>query len=98
VQPPWKPWAISVTALLAAGLILVTRRRLSALLALAALSAAGALGIVLLAILGDGYFEIVKHVWLAAYLLDVALLALVAEVARQLLDRRKSRKPLAVAV
>lgn len=98
VQPPWKPWAISVTALLAAGLILVTRRRLSALLALAALSAAGALGIVLLAILGDGYFEIVKHVWLAAYLLDVALLALVAEVARQFLDRRKSRKPLTVAV
>jgi hypothetical protein len=27
-------------------------------------------------VLGDGYFEIAKHTWLAAYLLDVTALAL----------------------
>jgi hypothetical protein len=36
-----------------------------------------ALGVAALAVLGDGYFELAKHVWLSAYLLDVTVTATV---------------------
>ena len=42
----------------------------------AGLGAATALGLVAMAVLGDGYFEVFKHVWLAAYLLVVTGLCL----------------------
>ncbi|WP_290057337.1 glycan biosynthesis hexose transferase WsfD [Amycolatopsis solani] len=42
----------------------------------AGVAVASALGIVTMSVVGDGYFEIAKHVWLAAYLLDVAALSL----------------------
>ena len=38
----------------------------------AAFGAVSAVGLVAAAVLGDGYFEIAKHVWLAAYLLAVS--------------------------
>jgi hypothetical protein len=52
----------------------------------AALAAVSAVGLVAAAVLGDGYFEIAKHVWLAAYFLAVTvgavLLAVVAIASR----------------
>ena len=42
----------------------------------AAFAAVSAVGLVAAAVLGDGYFEIAKHVWLAAYLLVVTAAAL----------------------
>jgi hypothetical protein len=50
------------------------------LLRLSAVAATGALGLAVVAVLGDGYFEIAKHVWLAAYLLDVTTVALAGGV------------------
>lgn len=47
------------------------------MLLLAGAAATTAAGMVAVAILGDGYFEIVRHLWLAAYLLDVTEVALV---------------------
>jgi len=35
---------------------------------------------VTVAVLGDGYFEVAKHVWLAAYLLEVTLVGLAGVV------------------
>jgi len=43
----------------------------------AAVAAVSAVGVVAAAVLGDGYFEIAKHVWLAAYLLVVTAAAVV---------------------
>ena len=36
------------------------------------MSAVLALGVVTLAVLGDGYYELSKHVWLASYLVAVS--------------------------
>lgn len=55
---------------------------------LAGYSAAAAVGVCVVAVLGDGYFEIAKHVWLAAYLLDVTAVAL-ALAAATLRPRRR---------
>jgi hypothetical protein len=46
----------------------------------AGLAAVTALGLVAVAVLGDGYFEVFKHVWLAAYLLLVGGLCLLGAV------------------
>lgn len=46
----------------------------------AALAAASAVGLVVAAVLGDGYFEIAKHTWLAAYLLAVTAAAVLLGV------------------
>ncbi|OMQ16182.1 hypothetical protein A7K94_0204325 [Modestobacter sp. VKM Ac-2676] len=48
----------------------------SALARTAGVAAGTALGLAAVAVLGDGYFEVAKHVWLAAYLLDVTVVAL----------------------
>ena len=48
---------------------------------LSALGAVAAVGLVVVDVLGDGFFEIAKHVWLAAYLLVVTAIAAVAAVA-----------------
>ncbi|HEX4704951.1 MAG TPA: hypothetical protein VH352_22675 [Pseudonocardiaceae bacterium] len=42
----------------------------------AGVTALSAVGLAAFAVLGDGFFEIAKHVWLAAYLLDVTAMAL----------------------
>ncbi|MBV9920474.1 MAG: hypothetical protein JOY78_06425 [Pseudonocardia sp.] len=70
----------------------------TALARLAALAAASAVGLVAAAVLGDGYFEIAKHTWLAAYLLAVtgtslALAVVVAAASRTfaMIEPRKRR-------
>ena len=71
----WLPAAVIALALLA-GLVTVApraRRRPTGTAARLARTAAAtsvlALGVVVLAVLGDGYYELTKHVWLASYLL-----------------------------
>ena len=80
----WVPPAVLALALLAAALSLLAPRRLRvatpAVRGLARVAGAlgvGALGVVGLAVLGDGYCELAKHVWLGSYALLVAGLVLV---------------------
>jgi hypothetical protein len=71
---PWLPAAVVVAGLLAGVLTVRGRRDADVATAagrVAALAAVAAVGLVAAAVLGDGYFEIAKHVWLAAYLLVV---------------------------
>jgi hypothetical protein len=80
------PWLPALVATIGIVLGLVTLRLGSPLVRglsrIAALAAVGALALVAAAVLGDGFFEIAKHVWLAAYLLEVtAAAALLAGVA-----------------
>ncbi|MDD7919365.1 hypothetical protein [Actinomycetospora callitridis] len=84
----WVPPTVVVLALLAAALALIASRvpRLAAattptargLALTAGALAVTALGIVLVAVLGDGYCELAKHVWLGSYLLVVTAATLVA--------------------
>ncbi len=78
---PW--WPSLLTALgIAAGLASVRIRPegARALARTAGLAASTALGVAAVAVLGDGYFEVAKHTWLAAYLLDVTALSLAGAV------------------
>ena len=59
----------------------------------AAVAAVSAVGVVAAAVLGDGYFEIAKHVWLAAYLLVVTAVAVLLGVAALAFYRRPARGP-----
>ena len=73
---PWLPVAVALAGA-AAGVLLRGRGPLVAGLArTAGLAAVAAVGLVAVAVLGDGYFEIAKHVCLAAYLLAVTATAL----------------------
>ncbi|MCD2198017.1 hypothetical protein LQ327_32065 [Actinomycetospora endophytica] len=78
----WVPPAVVALALLAAAASVVVprfaRRSTTALglLRVAGVLAAAAVGTVLLAVLGDGYVEVAKHVWLASYLLVVTVIVL----------------------
>jgi hypothetical protein len=75
---PWWPSALSVLGLLAGAAGLRWRGFASSAFArTAGVAAGGAVGLAVLAVLGDGYNEVAKHVWLAAYLLDVTLVSLV---------------------
>jgi hypothetical protein len=95
-RPPWLPTALVLLAVAAAASSPVWRRRAPAAARwclAAGLAAVTALGLVVMALLGDGYFEVFKHVWLAAYLLLVAGLCLlgalgagVARLARRRVD------------
>ena len=63
---------------------------------LAAGYAVTALGLVAVAVLGDGYFEVFKHVWLAAYVLLVTGLCLVGALGAgvvPLATGRRRREP-----
>lgn len=80
---PWLPAVLTALGLTAgAAAALLRRRRPGALpgttpcALLAGTAAASSLGLVTLAVLGDGYNELPKHVWLAAYTVDVTALAL----------------------
>ena len=67
-------------ALAAAACSLLWRRRAPAAArwcVAAGLGAVTALGLVVMALVGDGYFELFKHVWLAAYVLVLTGLCLV---------------------
>ena len=100
----WVPPTVVVLALLAAALALLASRapRLSAattptargLALTAGALAVTALGIVLVAVLGDGYCELAKHVWLGSYLLVVTAATLVASgVAAGAGSARRPRGP-----
>ena len=79
---PWWPSLLATLGILAGVAGMVRRGRLwSSFARLAGVAALSAVGLAVAAVLGDGYFEIAKHVWLAAYLLDVTLLALIGAVA-----------------
>lgn len=83
-RPPWIPTVLVVLGVLALMLAPVLRRRSPGAArwgAAAGLAALTALGIVVVAVLGDGYFEVFKHVWLASYFLALTVLALVGMVA-----------------
>ena len=73
------PWLPGVVAFIGIVLGLVTLRRgsprVKAQSRIAALASVAALALVAAAVLGDGFFEIAKHVWLAAYLLEVTAAA-----------------------
>ncbi|MHC1561505.1 glycan biosynthesis hexose transferase WsfD [Actinomycetospora sp. C-140] len=87
----WVPPTVVTLALLAGALTLLPTRRVAAsalgraatptavgLLRVAALLAGTGVGVVLVAVLGDGYCELAKHVWLGSYTLVVAGLVLAA--------------------
>jgi hypothetical protein len=75
---PWWPSLVAVLGVAAGLLGLRWRSPLGAAFGrTAGVAAVSAVGLAVLAVLGDGYFEVAKHVWLAAFLLDVTLLALV---------------------
>ncbi|WP_433782495.1 hypothetical protein ACQPX6_21730 [Actinomycetospora sp. CA-101289] len=79
-RPPWVPSVLVVLALVAAATARWQGRAGRWSLA-AGLAAATALALVVVAVAGDGYFEVFKHVWLAAYLLALAGLALAGAAA-----------------
>jgi hypothetical protein len=89
------PWLPSVLALLGvvAGVAGVCRRRgpWSWFARIAGLAAVGAVLLAVVAVAGDGYFEIAKHVWLSAYLLDVTVLALLGTLGAALAGRLRRR-------
>ncbi|HEY9354618.1 MAG TPA: hypothetical protein VIP28_15255 [Nocardioides sp.] len=78
---PWWPSLLAALGVLAGiGGALCRGRLWAGFAQLAGLAALSAVGLAAIAVLGDGYFEIAKHVWLAAYLLDVTLCALLGAV------------------
>ena len=97
--PAWLPTALVLLAVAAAGSSVRWRRRepAAARWCLAAgLAAVTALGLVAAAVLGDGYFEVFKHVWLAAYLLVLSGLGLLGAggaVVCRALSVRYPRRP-----
>ncbi|MCD2186801.1 glycan biosynthesis hexose transferase WsfD [Actinomycetospora soli] len=83
----WLPLALVVTALAAAAATVLPRVRRGDPLVVGLVRVAGAaallgLGIVTLAVAGDGYYELSKHVWLGSYLfLTAGVTGLAAVVA-----------------
>lgn len=79
------PWWPSLVAALGVAVGLVGLRWRSPLGAAfgrtAAVAAVAAVGLAALAVMGDGYFEVAKHVWLASFLLDVTLFSLLGAAA-----------------
>lgn len=90
-RPPWLPSALVVVALAAAATARWQGRAGRWSLA-AGLAAATALGLVVVTVAGDGYFEVFKHVWLAAYLLALAGLALAGAAATALVTGWRARR------
>jgi hypothetical protein len=78
---PWLPSLLAATGV-AAGVVGWHGRHdlVRALCRVAGVGAAAAVGIAVLAVLGDGYYEITKHVWLSGYLLDATGLALLGAI------------------
>ncbi|MDD7942104.1 hypothetical protein PHK61_27175 [Actinomycetospora lutea] len=89
--PPWLPTALVVVALAAAATARWQGRAGRWSLA-AGLAAGTALGLVVVAVAGDGYVEVFKHVWLAAYLLALSGLSLAGAVATGLLATWRARR------
>ncbi|MEJ2890210.1 glycan biosynthesis hexose transferase WsfD [Actinomycetospora aeridis] len=90
-RPAWLPSVLVLVALAAAATARWQGRARRWSLA-AGLAAGTALALVVVAVAGDGYFEVFKHVWLAAYLLVLAALALVGAVGTAVLGRWRVRR------
>lgn len=101
----WAPAALMVLGLVAAVAALVRGKRWTTRYGIVAgVAGMAALGITVMAVVGDGYFEIAKHVWLAAYLLDATGLSLLLVAApsawrliREFRRRRGNRRNLSGA-
>ncbi len=90
---PWWPTLVATIGVLAGLIGSVRRGRLwSAFARVAGVAALSAVGVAAVAVLGDGYFEVAKHVWLAAYLLDVTALALAGAGVTALLTIRTAER------
>ncbi|MCU1679319.1 MAG: hypothetical protein JWQ81_58 [Amycolatopsis sp.] len=94
---PWWPPLLLLLGMAGAVVALVRRRRWTTRYGIVAgVATTSALGIVVMAVVGDGYYEIAKHVWLAAYLLDVTALSLcvmaVPVLARRAFELRERRR------
>jgi hypothetical protein len=84
---PWRPSLFAAVGIAAGSTSLLGQPRSDiarALCSIAGVSALGAVGVAVLAVVGDGYYEIAKHVWLSAYLLDVTGAALLGATAATL--------------
>jgi hypothetical protein len=95
-RPAWLPTVLVLLAVVAAASSPAWRRRAPAAARWclgAGLAAITAVGLVVVAVLGDGYFEVFKHVWLAAYLLVVTGLCLLGALGAGVgrLGRRSTR-------
>jgi hypothetical protein len=79
---PWWP-SVAIAAGIFVGIVgLVKRRRpWSTFARLGGVSSFTAVGLVIAAVFGDGYFEIAKHAWLAAYMVEVTGVALLGAAA-----------------
>lgn len=84
---PWLPAVLTGLGLTAGTAAALLRRSrpgalpgTTACAVLAGTAAVSSLGLATLAVLGDGYNELPKHVWLAAYTVDVTALALAGAV------------------
>jgi hypothetical protein len=78
---PWWPSLLAATGAVAGVAGSGSRDDLvRALCRVAGVGAAAAVGIAVSAVLGDGYYELAKHVWLSGYLLDVTGLALLGAI------------------
>jgi hypothetical protein len=84
---PWLPAVVAIAGMLAGLLTVRCGPVVRAAGRLAALAAVSAIGLVAAAVLGDGYFEIAKHTWLAAYLLAVAAVAVLVALAVMVASR-----------
>jgi hypothetical protein len=92
---PWWPSLLTAIGVVLGGAGLVRRRAAwSPCARVAGFAAITSVGLTTAAVLGDGYFEIAKHVWLAAYLLEVTLVAIVGSaivaLAHAILSRRRT--------
>ena len=76
VDAPWLPAGLVAVSVLGAAATLVPRRRgdptgwsrvAVRLTRVAAALAVAGTGVVVIAVLGDGYYELIKHVWLGSY-------------------------------
>lgn len=92
---PWRPSLLAASGI-TAGLTAILwppRSDLARTLALVAgAGAAGATGVAALAVAGDGYYEVAKHVWLSAYLLDVTAGALAGAAAAWVIQAWSDRR------
>jgi hypothetical protein len=91
---PWWPSLLTTLSFLAGALTVFRRRTglVAALTRIAALAATTAVALTVIAVLGDGYFEIAKHVWLVAYLLDVGLVALACATVSTVIQATPGRR------
>ncbi|MEJ2890247.1 glycan biosynthesis hexose transferase WsfD [Actinomycetospora aeridis] len=91
IAVPWLPAALVVVSVLGAvATVVVTRRRgppatasgvaAVRLVRVAAGLAVAGTGVVVLAVIGDGYYELVKHVWLGSYAFAVSGVVLAGAV------------------